>query len=169
LYWSASCSDGTGCSENHSPFPLHANPNLLANKVAYEQGASKTMDGKKQNYQPIDKRREMLRKIPLMWNSRNRKGAGLRDRAPRAVCRGGTTMEVMRLRRVVVVGVLELSSPAPVMVSAPTVTTRAATMVDLAEEALVLIVSDIAKRHERRSRELKERRRWLRNVRRRLK
>jgi hypothetical protein len=42
-------------------------------------------------------------------------------------------------------------------------------MVDLAEEALVLIVSDIAKRHERRSRELKERRRWLRNVRRRLK
>jgi hypothetical protein len=42
-------------------------------------------------------------------------------------------------------------------------------MVDLAEEALMLIVSDIAKRRERRSRELKERRRWLRNVRRRLK
>jgi hypothetical protein len=67
------------------------------------------------------------------------------------------------------VGVLDPSSPAPVMVSAPTVTTRAATMVDLAEEALMLIVSDIAKRRERRSRELKERRRWLRNVRRRLK
>jgi hypothetical protein len=39
---------------------------------------------------------------------------------------------------------------------------------DLAQEALALIARDIGKRRKRRSRELKERRRWLRNVPRRL-
>ena len=39
---------------------------------------------------------------------------------------------------------------------------------DLAQEALALIARDIGKRRKRRSRGLKERRRWLRNVPRRL-